>query len=139
MSIWAGTTGQLDDVPVEDIRRFESEFLDYLRREQGGLLTAIRETRDFTDDNISTAQEAISRFRSTFEVTGGTMLVTEEEPAEPLGQGEEGRERVNRYGGAGSHGVPDVEGSTGTEPTTAGGPDKAAPVNPEAATEGEGE
>ncbi len=28
VSIWAGTTGQLDDVPVEDIRRFESEFLD---------------------------------------------------------------------------------------------------------------
>ena len=34
VSIWAGTTGQLDDVPVEDVRRFETEFLDYLRREQ---------------------------------------------------------------------------------------------------------
>src|SRR5207248_9047760 len=33
VSIWAGTTGQLDDVPVEDIRRFEAEFLDFLRRE----------------------------------------------------------------------------------------------------------
>ncbi len=32
VSIWAGTTGQLDDVPIEDVRRFETEFLDYLRR-----------------------------------------------------------------------------------------------------------
>src|SRR5437764_1340706 len=32
ISIWAGTTGQLDDVPVSDIRRFEQEFLDHLRR-----------------------------------------------------------------------------------------------------------
>src|SRR6266851_2450663 len=52
VSIWAGTTGQLDDVPVEDIRRFEDQFLDYLRRNQSGLLGAIRETKDLTDDNI---------------------------------------------------------------------------------------
>ena len=38
VSIWTGTTGQLDDVAVEDVRRFESEFLDYLRRERSGLL-----------------------------------------------------------------------------------------------------
>ena len=31
VSIWAGTTGQLDDVPLEDIRRFEAELLDFLR------------------------------------------------------------------------------------------------------------
>src|SRR5690606_22324205 len=30
VSVWAGTTGELDDVPVEDIRRFEAEFLDYV-------------------------------------------------------------------------------------------------------------
>ncbi|MEY3686108.1 MAG: hypothetical protein RJB00_1058, partial [Actinomycetota bacterium] len=33
VSIWAGTTGQLDSIPVADIRRFESEFLDYVGRE----------------------------------------------------------------------------------------------------------
>ena len=36
VSIWAGTTGQLDEVPVEDIRRFEAEFLDYVERERLG-------------------------------------------------------------------------------------------------------
>ena len=35
-SLWAGTTGHLDRVPVEDVLRFESEFLDYLRRSHEG-------------------------------------------------------------------------------------------------------
>src|SRR6202008_333683 len=74
-SLWAGTTGQLDDVPVEDVRRFENEFLDYLRRSYGGLLTAIRETNALTDDNVPTLKEATDRFRRTFEVTGGQLLV----------------------------------------------------------------
>src|SRR6516225_7069697 len=68
VSIWAGTTGQLDDVPVEDIRRFESEFLDYLRRDHAGVLTAIRETKNFSDDDVTALQDAIGRFRRTFEV-----------------------------------------------------------------------
>ncbi len=38
VSVWAGTTGQLDDVPVEDIGRFESELLDYLGREHAGIM-----------------------------------------------------------------------------------------------------
>ena len=44
VSIWAGTTGQLDSVPVEDVQRFETEFLDHLRRTKSDLLGAIRET-----------------------------------------------------------------------------------------------
>ena len=44
VSIWAGTTGQLDAVAVEDVRRFEAEFLDYLRRSKNG--PARRDPRD---------------------------------------------------------------------------------------------
>jgi F-type H+-transporting ATPase subunit alpha len=79
VSIWAGTGGQLDDVPVEDIRRFESEFLDHLRRDQAGLLGAIRETGKLSDDNITALQDAIDRFRRGFEVTGGKLLVSGED------------------------------------------------------------
>jgi F-type H+/Na+-transporting ATPase subunit alpha len=118
VSIWAGTTGQFDDVPVEDVRRFEAEFLDYLRREQDGLLTSIRETKDLTDDSLSTLSGAIDRFRRTFEVTGGQLLVSDEGSPEPLAKGEQGQEAITRYGGEGE-------------------PD--APVNPEAATETAGE
>ena len=44
VSIWAGTTGKLDEVPVEDIRRFEAEFLDYVGASHGGIFDVIRET-----------------------------------------------------------------------------------------------
>jgi F-type H+-transporting ATPase subunit alpha len=97
VSLWAGTTGQLDDVPVEDIRRFENEFLDYLRRSYGGLLTAIRETNDLTDDNINTLKEATDRFRRTFEVTGGQLLVASDEAVPALGEGEDKHESIARY------------------------------------------
>src|SRR6201995_4299126 len=41
VSIWAGTTGQLDDVPVADIRRFEKEFLDYVEHRHKGIYESI--------------------------------------------------------------------------------------------------
>jgi F-type H+/Na+-transporting ATPase subunit alpha len=97
VSLWAGTTGQLDDVPVEDIRRFETEFLDYLRRSYGGLMTAIRETNDLTDDNVATLREATDRFRRTFEVTGGQLLVASDESVPALGADEDKQESIARY------------------------------------------
>jgi F-type H+-transporting ATPase subunit alpha len=98
VSIWAGTTGQIDDVPVEDVRRFESEFIEYLKRSFGGLLTAIRETKDLTDDNIATLKDAMGQFRRTFEVTGGKLLVSDEDDAvAPLRAGEVEQESVKRY------------------------------------------
>ncbi|MBO0804985.1 MAG: F0F1 ATP synthase subunit alpha [Nocardiopsaceae bacterium] len=98
VSIWAGTTGQVDDVPVEDIRRFESEFLDYLRRDQAGLLGAIRETGKLSDDDVTALRDAIGRFRRGFEVTGGKLLASDDdEPVEALGAGEHGQEKVAKY------------------------------------------
>jgi F-type H+-transporting ATPase subunit alpha len=96
VSIWAGTTGQIDDVPVGDIRRFESEFLDYMRRNHGGLMTSIRETNVLTDDNVTTLKDAIGRFRRTFEVTGGQLLVSDEGVA-ALGDDEDEQESIARY------------------------------------------
>jgi F-type H+-transporting ATPase subunit alpha len=98
VSIWAGTTGQLDDVPIEDVRRFEREFLDYLHRSNDGLLTAIRETKDLTDDNITTLKDAMDQFRRTFEVTGGKLLVSDDdEQVAPLRAGEVEQESVAKY------------------------------------------
>src|SRR5881398_1697016 len=41
VSVWAGTSGQLDDVPVKDIRRFEREFLDYIAHQHKGIYDGI--------------------------------------------------------------------------------------------------
>jgi F-type H+-transporting ATPase subunit alpha len=85
-------------VPVEDIRRFETEFLDYLRRDQPGILASIRETSDLSDDTATALKDAIDRFRRTFEVTGGQLLVSgEDSVVEPLGEGEAAQESVARY------------------------------------------
>jgi F-type H+-transporting ATPase subunit alpha len=127
VSIWAGTTGQIDDVPVEDIRRFETEFLDYMRRDHAGLLGAIRETNQLSDDDITALKDAIDRFRRGFEVTGGKLLVTDEEQVDALGEGEHGQETVSKYTGDSSSG--DGAGDT------AG--DKEGAVNPRVATESE--
>jgi F-type H+/Na+-transporting ATPase subunit alpha len=84
VSIWAGTSGYLDDVPVEDIGRFESEFLDYLQRSRAGVYDAIRETGAVSEDTITALKDAIGEFRRGFEITGGQLLVPAEEPAEPV-------------------------------------------------------
>ena len=64
--IWAGTKGHLDEVPVTDVRRFESEWVDYLRREQGGLLAGIRETGKLGDDAEAVLGEAMAAFKQEF-------------------------------------------------------------------------
>jgi F-type H+/Na+-transporting ATPase subunit alpha len=93
-SIWAGGSGYLDDVPVEDIRRFETEFLDYLRHRYQGVLQTIRETRDLSDDTATALKDAIGEFRKTFQTGSGELLAGEDEPAEALES--EGQETVKR-------------------------------------------
>jgi F-type H+/Na+-transporting ATPase subunit alpha len=68
--IWAGTTGQLDDIAVADIKSFEAQFLDHLRREKAGLLSAIRESKKFEDDTEAGLLEAINAFKEQF-LAGG--------------------------------------------------------------------
>jgi F-type H+-transporting ATPase subunit alpha len=85
VSVWAGTEGHLDDVPVEDVRRFEREFLDEIQRSHAGIYDAIRETGELSEDTIVALKDAIDEFRKGFEKTGGELLVREapEEPMEP--------------------------------------------------------
>ncbi len=75
VSIWAGTNGYLDDVPLEDVGRFENDFLDYVQRERSGIYDAIRETKVLSDDTASSLKEAIDEFRKDFTVSGGEQLV----------------------------------------------------------------
>ena len=96
VSIWAGTNGYLDDVPLEDVGRFEREFLDYIQRERSGIYDAIRETKDLSDDTASGLKEAIDDFRKDFTVSGGEQLVQEEEPAEPIDESKIERDSVKR-------------------------------------------
>jgi F-type H+/Na+-transporting ATPase subunit alpha len=94
VSIWAGGNGYLDDVPIEDVSRFESEFLEYLRRQHAGILQAIRESLDLSEDTITALKDAIEEFRRVFETSTGELLSGEDEAAEAL-EGE-GQEKIAR-------------------------------------------
>ena len=59
VSIWAATTGKLDAVPVEDVSRFESEFLDYLKRRTPAILDAIRETASSRTTTARLARDGV--------------------------------------------------------------------------------
>jgi len=84
VSIWAGANGHLDDVPVDDISRFETDFLDYLRRSHAGILQTIRETLKLSEDTITALKDAIGEFRKGFETSSGELLRGEDEQSEPL-------------------------------------------------------
>jgi F-type H+-transporting ATPase subunit alpha len=84
VSIWAGSNGFLDDVPVEDISRFETDFLDYLRRSHAGILQTIRESLALSEDTVTALKDAIEEFRKGFETSSGELLTAEDEQAEPL-------------------------------------------------------
>ncbi len=94
VSVWAGTSGELDDVPVGDIRRFEREFLDYLQREESGLLTSIRETGQLSDDGLATLKNAITEFKKGFQTSEGVVLG--EEPVEPIADEDVKQETITR-------------------------------------------
>ena len=66
VSIWAGTTGRLDDVAVADIRRFETELLDFIGRERKDIFTVISETRVLEDDTVAKMETAIADFKKQF-------------------------------------------------------------------------
>ncbi|UNO39921.1 F0F1 ATP synthase subunit alpha [Streptomyces sp. MST-110588] len=74
VSIWAGTTGKMDDVPVEDIRRFERELLDYMNREKKELLNSILEGAKMSDDTIQALTDSVATFKQQFETSDGKLL-----------------------------------------------------------------
>ncbi len=74
VSIWAGTTGKLDDVAVQDVLRFEREFLDFLKRNSSAL-NVIRETSKLEKDTIEELEKQLEHFKKMFLTHSGEPLV----------------------------------------------------------------
>ncbi|MEU4362545.1 F0F1 ATP synthase subunit alpha [Promicromonospora sp. NPDC023987] len=81
--VWAGTKGKLDDVAVEDVKRFESEFLDHLRR-KSDVLPKILESGKMDSDTEDALGAAVDDFRAGFQRGDGTALVGGETDDEPV-------------------------------------------------------
>ena len=84
VTVWAGTTDKYEDVAVEDVRRFEHEFLDYLTRNHDGIFATIRETKKLDDDTVSALDSAIAAFKKEFRPGKGSDLVAHDEHHEAL-------------------------------------------------------
>jgi F-type H+-transporting ATPase subunit alpha len=77
VSIWAGTNGKLDTVPVPDVLRFESELLDHLRR-NSDVLTTLRETNQLSDETVAEMDKQIDEFTKSFQTSDGKTLGSEQ-------------------------------------------------------------
>jgi F-type H+-transporting ATPase subunit alpha len=95
ISIWAGTTGQLDDIDVGDVRRFEAEMLQWLKRHRKDTYTAIESTNNLNDDQIESLQSGVAEFKDLFR-QGDTGIHLHEDPAKPMEDGAQTHETVTR-------------------------------------------
>jgi F-type H+/Na+-transporting ATPase subunit alpha len=73
VSIWAGTNGKIDSVPVVDVLRYESELHEYLGRNTE-ILTTLRETNVLDDATVKALDEAIDAFALQFQTGDGKPL-----------------------------------------------------------------
>jgi F-type H+-transporting ATPase subunit alpha len=74
VSIWAGTSGALDDVPVADISKFEREFLDYVGRQHKGIYDGILGGGKVEGDLSEQLENAIADFKKQFETSSGEAI-----------------------------------------------------------------
>ena len=93
VSIWSGTTGQLDSIPVQDIRRFEAEFLDFVGRQHKAIFDVIAETKELSDDTVAKLTAAVTDFKKQFS-SSGDKAVNE---AEAAAEGSDGNEQITRF------------------------------------------
>ncbi len=66
ISIWSGTNGHLDDVPVGAVRRFEAEWLGFVDRNYAEIPHNIRTSKVISSDDEKRLQEACKAFKSQF-------------------------------------------------------------------------
>ncbi len=74
VSIWAGTSGHLDDIEVSDVLRFEEGFIEYLRHKTS-VLTDIASSGKLEDDTVAALKTAVADFKQGFKSEGSSHLV----------------------------------------------------------------
>jgi F-type H+-transporting ATPase subunit alpha len=96
VSIWLGTTGSLDDVDTSDVRRFEAELLDQLRR-SGKVLPVVKETGLMSEDTEAELKSEVEKFKQNFTTGEGKPLIQAgHEESEALDEGDVEQEQIVR-------------------------------------------
>jgi F-type H+-transporting ATPase subunit alpha len=95
VSVWAGATGELDDVPTTDVRRFERELLDLVGRDHKDVLAGIIETGKLSDEAVEQLKGALATLKKQFQTSDGSTIGNEGTP-EAMDKADEGQEKVTR-------------------------------------------
>jgi F-type H+-transporting ATPase subunit alpha len=66
MVLWVATNGYLDEMPVDAIRRYESEFIAFIRNKYPRVVKALREQKELSDEVVSGLKKAADQFKSLF-------------------------------------------------------------------------
>jgi F-type H+-transporting ATPase subunit alpha len=93
VSVWAGTTGRFDAVPVSEVLTFEREFLDYLRHNTK-VLDTIAETQKFDADTEQATDTALTEFRAQYVGSSGRPLAAGDQAADALADEDLSHEQI---------------------------------------------
>ncbi|GAA4284026.1 F0F1 ATP synthase subunit alpha [Brevibacterium daeguense] len=94
VSIWAGSEGYLDDVPVEDVLRFEAEFHDHLERKSDLLARIAGHTDKLSKEMISELEAAVTDFKAGFQTSEGHGVHPGTEEFDSASEDEVQQERI---------------------------------------------
>jgi F-type H+-transporting ATPase subunit alpha len=94
VSLWLGTTGKLDKVPVPDVRRFEGEFLEFIGRGDNTVYDDIRNSKQLGDDTVGSLERAVEAFYGQFTTGDGEPLQVNDPEVEAMDASERGQETV---------------------------------------------
>lgn len=93
VSIFLGTGGHLDSVPVEDVKRFEAELLDHMRASEGSFLEGIRSSQKLGEEEEQKLTDIINHFKKGFAASDGQSVVPDEH-VEAMDEGDLAKESV---------------------------------------------
>ncbi|AYX81487.1 F0F1 ATP synthase subunit alpha [Corynebacterium amycolatum] len=93
-SIYLAGEGEFDDVPVEDVRRFEAELLEHLQDTQPAVFEQIDGGVAFSDESKAALKSATANFKKSFQTSEGAPLASEA-PVEALDEGELKKQQIS--------------------------------------------
>lgn len=92
-SIYLAGEGEFDDVPVEDVRRFEAELLEHLQDTQPAVFEQIDGGVAFSDESKAALKSATANFKKSFQTSEGAPLASEA-PVEALDESELKKQQI---------------------------------------------
>ena len=93
VAIWLGTRGHLDSVPVADVTRFESEFIEHLQASRPGIFDDIKNTLKLNEETEQQLVAAGVDFKKGFATSDGSSVIPDER-VEALAEEEVQKESV---------------------------------------------